>query len=175
MIDLIVLKKIMLLCPRERALLFLQPLNDTMREFSISVPERAAAFLAQIAHESAQLRYVLELASGEAYEGRKDLGNTETGDGARYRGRGLIQITGRANYKKCGDALGVNLIDDPEQLEEPELATRSAGWFWDSHHLNNLADRGDFKGITKSINGGLTGYTDRLGYWQRAKLALGAE
>lgn len=148
---------------------FWQPLNDTMEEFQINTPTRQAAFLAQIGHESGSLRYVRELASGEAYEGRADLGNTQPGDGVRYKGRGLIQITGRANYAACGAALGVDLIADPAQLEQPERAARSAGWFWLTHGCNELADAGNFQKLTRRINGGLNGLDDRLALWERAK------
>lgn len=143
-----------------------------MMEFEIDNPERQAAFLAQIAHESGSLRYVRELASGEAYEGRADLGNTEPGDGQRYRGRGLIQITGRSNYQACGDALGVDLVGNPELLEGPDLACRSAAWFWKAKGLNELADNGDFKLITKRINGGYNGYEDRVAFHERAQQVL---
>src|SRR5258707_58804 len=120
-----------------RATDFLTPLRDAMREFSIDAsPEREAAFLAQIAHESGELRYVHEIASGEAYEGRHDLGNTEAGDGVRFKGRGLIQVTGRANYAACGLALDLPLLFHPELLESPDNACRSAAWFWDKHGLN---------------------------------------
>ena len=148
---------------------FVQPINDTCDEFKINTPQRQAAFLAQIAHESGQLRYSEELASGEAYEGRKDLGNTLSGDGVRYKGRGLIQITGKENYARCGSALGVDLLAEPERLKEPELAARSAGWFWFTHGCNELADADDFQRITRRINGGLNGYDDRVAFWERAK------
>lgn len=146
---------------KARAARFIDGLNETMAEFGITTPARQAAFLAQIGHESGQLQYVKELASGEAYEGRKDLGNTQPGDGRRYKGRGLIQITGRANYIASGDALNLDLIDHPELLEEPGNACRSAGWFWSKHGLNELADAGDFERITRRINGGLNGWEDR--------------
>ena len=152
-----------------RAAIYHEPLNAAMDEYGISENAlRAAAFLAQIAHESGSLRYVRELASGEAYEGRKDLGNTEPGDGPRFRGRGLIQVTGRANYAACAAALGVDLLTDPVLLESPALAARSAGWFWGSRRLNELADKGDFLLITKRINGGLNGWVDRKNYYERA-------
>jgi putative chitinase len=151
---------------------FAQPLNDAMREFEIDTAVRQAAFLAQIAHESGGLRYVEELASGDAYEGRKDLGNVEEGDGVRFKGRGLIQITGRANYQACADALGIDCVSTPELLETPALACRSAAWFWNTKGLNELADKGDFKLITKRINGAYNGYQDRLKYWERAKWIL---
>lgn len=152
---------------------FVAPLNGAMHEFHINSPIRQAAFIAQIAHESGELRYVKEIASGAAYEGRKDLGNTQPGDGMKYKGRGLIQITGRNNYAECGKALGVDLITNPELLETNDLACRSAAWFWASRGLNDLADRGDFERITKRINGGLNGYQERLVYHARAKMALG--
>jgi putative chitinase len=162
-----------------RAALFHPPLLDAMREFGIDTPARVAAFIAQLAHESGSFRYVREIASGEAYdtgELARRLGNTpeDDGDGERYKGRGLIQITGRANYIACGAALGLDLIAHPELLEEPENACRSAAWYWDWKGLNDLADRGDFKLITKKINGGYNGYQDRLAFWERAKEVIGA-
>ena len=156
----------------QRAEIFLEPLQAAMNEFEINTPQRQAAFLAQIAHESGSLRYVHELASGEAYEGRKDLGNDQPGDGIRYKGRGLIQITGKANYCACGDSLGVDLVGSPELLEGTDLACRSAAWFWQDRGLNELADKGDFKLITKRINGGYNGYQDRLAFYERAQEVL---
>lgn len=152
---------------------FVAPLNAAMHEFHINSPIRQAAFIAQIAHESGELRYVEEIASGSAYEGRKDLGNTQPGDGMKYKGRGLIQITGRNNYLECGKALGVDLVTQPELLETNDLACRSAAWFWASHGLNDLADKGDYIRICRRINGGLNGYQERLVYHARAKTALG--
>lgn len=155
-----------------KANLYLDHLNSAMDEFDIDTPQRQAAFLAQIAHESGSFRYVKELASGEAYEGRKDLGNVFDGDGVRYKGRGLIQITGRANYEAVTHALGADVLTNPELLETPELACRSAGWFWSSRKLNELADKGDFLLITKRINGGTNGYKDRLAYYEKAQKVL---
>ncbi len=156
--------------------MFIGPLNEAMQEFDISVTiGREAAFLAQIAHESGETRYVHEIASGEAYEGRADLGNTEPGDGVKFKGRGLIQVTGRANYAACSTALfgdPSQLLSNPELLEEPVYACRSAGWFWQTHGLNELADKGDFLLITKRINGGTNGYADRMAYLARAQSAL---
>ena len=166
------LREIMPLADDANLDLFLDPLNLAMREFEIDTPERQAAFLAQIAHESAELRYVREIASGGAYEGRADLGNTEPGDGRRFRGRGLIQVTGRKNYQDCGDALGVDLVADPVRLEQPDLACRSAAWFWKSRGLNAYADDGDFRKITRRINGGYNGLAERERYHVRAKAAL---
>src|SRR5262245_64248177 len=110
--------------------IFLPLLNENFAEFDITTPLRQAAFLAQIAHESAQLLYVEEIANGMQYEGRKDLGNTQTGDGPFFKGRGLIQITGRDNYRACGKALGLDLIAEPKLLCIPVNAVRSACWFW---------------------------------------------
>jgi putative chitinase len=172
MLSLDELKKI---CPKtktEKLAIYIEPLRQTMIEFEINTPEREAMFLAQVCHESGGFNYVREIASGQAYEGRADLGNTNAGDGVRYKGRGLIQITGRANYKACGDALGLDLIERPELLEQPDNATRSAGWFWNSRRLNVLADKGDFLLVTKRINGGTTGFADRMAYYQRATEVL---
>ncbi|MGI4848590.1 MAG: glycoside hydrolase family 19 protein [Janthinobacterium lividum] len=160
-------------CAKARALLFLDPLNRTMDEFGINTPARQAAFLAQVGHESGQLRYVEELASGRAYEGREDLGNTHPGDGVRYKGRGLIQVTGRANYEKCGAALGLDLVAFPTQLAEVENACRSAGWFWSAHGLNGLADYGDQVRVTRRVNGGTNGLEDRLALFAVAQRVLG--
>ena len=152
---------------------FCQPLNETMERYQINTPQRMSCFLAQLAHESGCLRYVRELADGKAYEGRKDLGNIEPGDGVKFKGRGLIQITGRINYGALGKALGADLINHPELLEGPVYASLSAGWFWDSRKLNELADVLAFIPITKKINGGTNGLEDRLKYFSLAKKTLG--
>ncbi len=152
---------------------FVAPLNAAMREFGIDEnPARETAFLAQVAHESGQLRWLEEIASGERYEGRRDLGNIVEGDGKRFKGRGLLQITGRANYRAVGDALGIDLLVHPERLADPDLACRSAAWFWEDRGLNELADKGDFLAITKRINGGTNGWVDRLAYFTKAKEVL---
>jgi len=156
-----------------RASLFLEPLNKAMQEFGIDTPKRVAAFLAQIGHESGRLVYVKELASGQAYEGRKDLGNTLPGDGVKYKGRGLIQITGKANYVALAMALDIDCIVHPEVVEQPENACRSAGWFWKKHNLNQYADSGDFITLTKRINGGTNGLADRQALYAKAKQVLG--
>lgn len=157
---------------RSRAAAFLAPLNAAMAEFCITTPARQASFLAQVGHESGQLQYVRELASGAAYEGRKDLGNTVVGDGIRFKGRGLIQVTGRANYKACGAALGLDLIAHPELLEQPVNACRSAGWFWKTHGLNELADAGDQVRVTRRVNGGTNGLADRMALFDVAQRVL---
>ena len=158
-----------------RAALFTVPLVTAAAEFDIDTAERVAAWLAQLAHESGQLRYVRELASGEAYEGRKDLGNTQPGDGARFRGRGLIQITGRANYEQLRVALGLDCVAHPVILEDPHNAARVSGWFWKGRGLNELADGGaaNFTKITRRINGGTNGLADREMFYSRARAALG--
>ncbi|HYD58981.1 MAG TPA: glycoside hydrolase family 19 protein [Noviherbaspirillum sp.] len=160
---------------KRRVDLFLPHLVAAMAEYEINTPARQAAFLAQIGHESGQLLYVRELASGEAYENRKDLGNSEEGDGVRFKGRGLIQVTGRANYLSCSMALfgDDRLLHFPELLEDPRNACRSAAWFWHSHGLNALADAGNFRRITKLINGGYTHYEQRVALHEKAREVLG--
>jgi putative chitinase len=147
-----------------------------MSQYAIDTSARIAAFIAQIGHESGQLVHVREIwgptAQQAGYEGRADLGNTVKGDGSRYRGRGLIQITGRANYTACGEALGLDLINHPDFLELPQHAAMSAAWFWSTRGLNALADRGEFVKITRRINGGLTGQDDRQALYERALKVL---
>ena len=159
-----------------RAGIFILGLNAAMSQYAIDTPHRVAAFIAQIGHESGQLVHVREIwgptAQQAGYEGRADLGNTVKGDGSRYRGRGLIQITGRANYTACGEALGLDLINHPDFLELPQHAAMSAAWFWSTRGLNALADRGEFVKITRRINGGLTGQDDRQALYDRALKVL---
>ena len=157
---------------RARAAAFLPALNAAMAEFGIATPARQASFLAQLAHESGQLVYVRELASGAAYEGRRDLGNVQPGDGVRFRGRGLIQVTGRSNYAACGKALGLDLLGQPALLEQTVNACRSAGWFWQSRGLNVLADAGDQVAVTRRINGGTNGLAERLAFFKVAQRVL---
>lgn len=156
-----------------RAAAFQLALTNAMLEFAVVTAKRQSAFLAQVAHESGELKYTRELSDGSQYEGRLDLGNTQPGDGPLYRGRGLLQVTGRTNYLACGTALGLDLIAHPELLEVPAGATRSAAWFWKTHILNELADTDSFGTITKRINGGYNGLDQRLGYWLRARKACG--
>lgn len=155
---------------------FVPVLNTAMNRFQIVGAKRVAAFIAQIGHESGQLKYVKEIwgptVAQTRYEGRADLGNTEPGDGSKYRGRGLIQITGRANYKACGDALGLDLINQPELLEKPQHACMSAAWFWATKGLSTLADEGKFETITRRINGGVNGLADRQMLYARALKVL---
>lgn len=157
----------------DRAAIYVEALNSAMQEFHIDSLLRQACFLAQIAHESGSLKYMKELADGRAYEGRADLGNTQPGDGHRFKGRGLIQITGRTNYEACSHALGHDLLADSAYLETPIGASRSAAWFWDSHGLNDTADLGNFGTITKKINGGYNGLDERIKHYCRCRKALG--
>ena len=155
---------------------FVSVLNTAMVRHQIVGLKRVAAFIAQIGHESGQLKYVKEIwgptAAQAKYEGRADLGNTVAGDGSKYRGRGLIQITGRANYAECGEALALDLINHPELLEKPQHACMSAAWFWASRGLNALADAGKFDKITQRINGGQNGAADRQALYARALKVL---
>ena len=155
---------------------FVPVLNAAMVHYQIIGPKRVAAFIAQIGHESGQFKYVKEIwgptAAQARYEGRKDLGNTVAGDGSKYRGRGLIQITGRANYMACGEGLSLDLIKQPELLEKPQHACMSAAWFWATKGLSTLADAGQFDKITKRINGGQNGAADRQALYARALRVL---
>ncbi len=155
---------------------FVPALNTAMDRFGIVGTPRVAAFIAQVGHESGQFRWAEGVwgptAQQVGYEGRADLGNTVPGDGSKYRGRGLIQITGRANYAACGEALGLDLINNPQLLELPQHAAMSAAWFWSMKGLNTLADQGDFVKITRRINGGINGLEDRLLLWDKAKKVL---
>ncbi|WP_030139443.1 glycoside hydrolase family 19 protein [Pseudomonas fluorescens] len=161
---------------------FAPVLNAAMGRFHITSLKRIAAFVAQVGHESGQLRYVRELGN-DAYLSKYDvgplavrLGNSPQadGDGQKYRGRGLIQITGHDNYLRC--SLGLfgdeRLLALPELLEQPQWAAESAAWFWEQNGLNELADRDQFSNITRRINGGLNGLQDRLQLWARAREVL---
>lgn len=176
------LKQLQLIMPgaNGKSVLFLNPLNTAMAEFHIDTKLRVAAFLASVAHESGQLRYMRELADGSAYEMRKDLGNVWPGDGPRYKGRGPIQVTGRANYAACGSCLGVDFLSHPELMEIPENACRSSGWYWQVNNLNRWADAGDFDGVSDMINrghktqavGDSNGWPDRLEFYTTALKVL---
>lgn len=160
----------------DRAREWLPHIEAAMREFDINTPLRQAAFLAQVGHESGGLHWLVELwgptLAQRHYEDRDDLGNTIPGDGLRFRGRGLLQTTGRSNYLRTGKALGVDLIANPEKLAEPELASRSAGWFWRQNGCNAFADKEQFVLLTRRINGGINGLEDRQKLYAAAKDAL---
>jgi putative chitinase len=132
-----------------------------------------AHFIAQIGHETASFRYAEEIASGSAYEGRSDLGNTQPGDGKRFKGRGLIQLTGRANYTAYSKDSGVDYVAKPELVaSDPFVGVDVACWFWNKNGINKLADKDDVKAVTKRINGGYNGLDDRIEYLVRAKAVL---
>src|SRR5687767_14765292 len=138
------LRKIMPNCAAAKRTAYLPFIQQAMQEFQITSYLREAAFLAQLAHESGQLRYMEEIASGAAYEGRSDLGNTQPGDGVRFKGRGPIQLTGRANYAQASRDLGIDLVRNPERAADPDVAFRVAAWYWNSRDLNKYADSGNF-------------------------------
>lgn len=160
----------------DRATEWLPVIEQAMREFGINTKERQAMFLAQIGHESGGMHYTTEIwgntAAQISYEGRKNLGNTETGDGFKYRGRGLIQVTGRSNYTQVATALGIDCVNDPDILAEPVNAARSAAWWWKSRNLNKYADIGDVVGCTKVINGGTNGLEHRRQLYGQAMSVL---
>ncbi|MDJ0893995.1 MAG: glycoside hydrolase family 19 protein [Alphaproteobacteria bacterium] len=169
------LRLIMVDAAPSRRTTYLDPLRRHMADRDINTPLRQAHFLAQIAHESGHLNYAEEIASGRDYEGRTDLGNTEPGDGRRFKGRGLIQLTGRANYTSYGQAIGRDLtVDDNWELvaSDPELAVDVACWFWATRKLNGHADRDDIRKITRRINGGYNGLDDRIQICNRARAIL---
>jgi putative chitinase len=149
-------------------------LNAAMQEAGINTPRRQAAFLAQLAHESGEFRWMEELASGAAYEGRTDLGNTQPGDGMRFKGRGPIQLTGRSNYHAAGQALGIDLVNNPRRAADPDVGFRTAAWYWNNRNLNQYADAGNFDAITYRVNGGYNGKAERDAYYNRALQVLGA-
>lgn len=152
---------------------FVEPINRCLKEYNINTKLRVAHFLAQIGHESGSFRYTEEIASGRDYEGRADLGNTEKGDGERFKGRGLIQLTGRANYSKYSKYIGRDLVSEPEKVSDDlGLAVNVAGWFWMNTSLNKFADRDEIRTVTKRINGGLNGLRDRQDYLDRANAVL---
>lgn len=180
-----------------------ESLTKAMAEFNISTPHEKSAFIAQTAHESLGFsvfvenlnysadalrrvwptRFTAETAllyarkpekiANKVYSGRNGNGTEASGDGWKYRGRGIIQITFKNNYRACGTALGLNLVANPELLETPLHAFRSGAWYWNSRNLNPLANTGDFIAITRAINGGINGLTDRQNFYLKAKAALG--
>ncbi|WP_338523379.1 glycoside hydrolase family 19 protein [Pseudomonas batumici] len=181
---------------------FVPALNTAMNSYQIVTTQRVAAFLAQVGHESGQLTQLVENlnygASGLvatwpsrfsatlaaqvarqpeqianiAYANRMGNGDASSGDGWAFRGRGLIQITGRTNYQACGDALGVDLIGNPDLLAQPQYAALSAAWYWATNGLNTLADAGSFDAITQRINGAQNGAADRQALYATAQQVL---
>jgi predicted chitinase len=178
------LQSIMPRLPAAKSADLFPPLAAAMAEFAIEAPARAAAFLAQLAHESGQLRFMEEIWGPTPAQLRYEpvttlataLGNTEAGDGRRFKGRGPIQITGRANYQRFGNLLGVDLVTSPERAALPELAFRIAGLFWSKKGLNELADQATadaFREITRRINGGFNGLADREQLYATARTVFG--
>ena len=181
---------------------WLSAINETFERFQINTPKRQAAFIGQCQHESGNFKTLQEnlhysadglmrtwpsrfpsadvaqqyannpeKIANKVYAGR--MGNTEEGDGWKFHGRGLIQLTGRENYDNCGKGIGAVLADKPQLLVGPYYACMSAGWFWNKKGLNDLADKRDYPEMTKRINGGLLGLADRIAKIDKAKEILG--
>ena len=189
-------------CSGTVAITWCDPINAVMQRFKLDTKARAAAFLAQVGHESARLtrlvenlnysaeglvatwpkRFDTKLAAQVArkpeqianivYADRLGNGSQASGDGWKYRGRGLIQITGKSNYRDCGAVLGLDLLSNPSLLEIPTNAAMSVGWFWSTSGLNALADAGQFETMTRRVNGGLNGLADRKVLLARAMRVL---
>lgn len=161
--------------PLDRAALWAPLLTGAMLEFGITEPADCAMFIAQIGHESGSLRWLREIwgptPTQLRYEGRADLGNTEPGDGFRFRGGGPPQLTGRANYREAGQALGFDLEGAPDLIELPHIGARVAGWFWKTRGLSRLSN--DLVAATRRINGGTSGIVDRGKRLGLARLAYG--
>lgn len=140
-------------------------------DYGITTPLRLAHWAAQASHETMQFRYLREIwgptAAQRRYEGRVDLGNTHAGDGKLFMGRGIFQLTGRANYKTYGDLLGLDLVGQPVLAEDPETSVLIACEYWKQHGLNALADQNIIEGITRKINGGTNGLAERKAAFAR--------
>ena len=170
---------------------WLEPLQETFEKYQINTPKRQACFIGQCMHESGGFKFLKEnlnysakalmatwpsrfpdMDMAEKYERQPEkiankvysgrMGNTEDGDGAKYIGRGLIQLTGKDNYRAFGEAIGEDLVANPELVEQPRYAALSAGWFWNKRGLNALADAMDITTLTVRINGGKIGIDDRI-------------
>lgn len=161
---------------------YIDDINRALEEGEINSPERIAAFLAQIFHESAEFRFMSEEWGPSEVQKHYDppfhlavkLGNTAAGDGFKYRGAGPLQLTGKDNFRLYGQTLGLDLVKNPDQARQFGVGMRIAALYWSRHHLNALADSGDFQGITRAINGGLNGLAQRETYWATCKKVLGA-
>lgn len=181
------LKKIVPEISAKNLTIYTPLLNAAFAKHKIDTLEDVRCFIAQVAHESGSFNYTAEIASGKAYEGRTDLGNTNPGDGIKFKGRGLIQTTGRDNYELCSMYLfqDERLLDTPEILEQPDYALESACFYWDRNNLSAICNKPDgtmfawrsagelkynkFQYLTIRINGALNGYKDRLDFYNRAK------
>jgi putative chitinase len=170
-------EKLSVVMPRalpSRIDLYFEPLVAGMKKHEITTPLRMAHFVSQLAHETASFLYVEEIADGSAYEGRRDLGNDQPGDGRRFKGRGLIQLTGRANYTQYSQECGIDCVGNPDIVAtDPFVGVDVACWYWSKRKINRLADADDVKAVTKAINGGYNGLDDRIEYLARAKAVLG--
>jgi predicted chitinase len=163
-------------CPNLRhddAVVIARGLGEAFRRYDITTRARAAMAIAQWAHESANFSTREEFASGEQYEGRRDLGNTQPGDGKRFKGRGRIQITGRTNYMAIAKALSIDCVKQPAILATSPHSEIASGQWWQDHACNAFCDRDDFIGLTKRINGGLNGLDDRQRLLARARNVAG--
>jgi len=144
-------------------------------EGGINTPARIAEFLAQACLETDYFRVLEEYASGAAYEGRKSLGNVVAGDGRRFKGRGIFQCTGRANYTEYGRRLGLDLVKEPTLAARPDISVRIAVMYWNDKGLNIYADKGDTKAISRAINRGSAKATKPANHEaDRVKIALEA-
>lgn len=167
--------------PAARLALVLPHLDKSLPEADVTTPARLAMYLAQLALESGEFRYSEELWGPSDAQARYEppgrlaekLGNTQIGDGKRFKGRGYIQLTGRANYGRASLALGLDLVAHPDLAAWPEVSARIAAWYWRTHNCNSPADRGDVEACTRLINGGLNGLEERQRYFDRARAALG--
>ena len=153
-------------------------INKYAKEFGVNTPKRLTCFLANVLHETNNLKWMEELASGSAYEGRKDLGNTSLGDGKKYKGRGFGQVTGKYNYQKFKEFSGVDVISNPKLMLEPQYAVLSAFWFWKRNNLKKYADVENFRAVCSIWNTGkpnsekINGWEDRLKKYELVKTWL---
>jgi putative chitinase len=163
---------------RGNAVAIVASLTKFGTQFGLDQRHRVAHFIAQIMHESGGLIYDQEIASGKAYEGRKDLGNTHAGDGVKFKGRTELQVTGRANYAAFRDwcrKMGFDCPDfeaNPEAINTDPWEGLAAIWFWSTRNLNRYADENNLEQITRKINGGLNGFADRVRMFTRTSLVL---
>lgn len=145
---------------------------DYAPKYGVISDLRVCHFMAQAGHETDNFQTLEEYASGSGYEGRSDLGNVYQGDGVRYKGRGIFQLTGRSNYITFGNLIGVDLVNNPEMAEDPKISVQTALEYWKNRDLNKWADRDDIETITKRINGGLNGYPHRKELYARMKVLI---
>jgi putative chitinase len=168
------LRIVLPLAVESRVKLYFEPLKAGMVRYGITTPLQMAHFIAQVGHESGSLLYSEEIASGAAYEGRRNLGNTKPGDGVRFKGRGLIQLTGRSNYTAYSKYTGIDYVSNPEIVaNDPMVSVDASCWFWVDRKLPALAEADDVKAVTRTINGGYNGLDERIANLRRAKAVLG--